>query len=113
MSTAIIQYKTADGAIFHTKEQAAKHEEVMEQVRLALLPLGDRPSDDLLRKGWVQHSEKAVRIAHCSLVKLALPLIEYLPWLRDLALTDPFSIHPCSIIGRSSVWVIARARAAH
>lgn len=84
MATAIQKWKSADGAEWDSEEHADQRDRLCEAVRLAMLPLGDKPSLPACGfengAGYVQHTAAVVEQVKLRVFEVAK---EKLAWWLD------------------------------
>lgn len=66
------KYKTADGLIWNTEEEALVHETLMGRVKEIIRALGERSDKIINGEGYVQHDPKIVKKIRASFYQLAL-----------------------------------------
>jgi len=68
----VTKYKTTDGRIWNTEEEASVHETLMGRVKEIIRALGERSDEIMNGAGYVQHDPAVVKKIKASFYQLAL-----------------------------------------
>jgi hypothetical protein len=70
-------YESNDGTRYGTPEAARRNDDLIEQVKAAVAPLGERPDDcDFTNgHGWLQHDPQTIRQVKLKLIEISRPLL--------------------------------------